>query len=556
MSSSIAKLLFVLAVLTPLLPAQTTPSNYVVSRGVFNAASLAPPGTPNGALARGGVFTIFGTGIGPTTPATVNAFPLTPSFNGVTVSVTIASISVAAIPIFVSANQINAILPSNTPTGSAVLRVAYNGLNTGFVAVEVADSAPGIFAISSGGFGPGVIQNFVSEANQPVNSLDAPAKPGDVITIWATGLGPVPFPDNVAPTAQDLTVPISVTVGEREAIRLYAGRSPCCAGVDQIVIRVPEDAPQGCWVPVRVRAGNGVSNTVTMAIAATNNQSCSDVASPYTSVLRGARRQGFILMDRSQHIIDTHATTTEQVTNDSVRAYFWNRENSPFLFDPTFSYPPLNTCLLQQTSGNVFNGASWRGLPASSAAIDMGPTLRLSTTFNGNADVAKVTAPQTGYSDVVGSSRLSDGVGPLKLDNSNAFSITFGNTTVRPNGTNLFAWAARSTLDRIRRDVNLRIDFTPNDFNAPTEVSIVSYAAIPNASTSINCLVPAGVSAFVIPRDLLSHLSPSYARPDGSMTVIGLGVTPLPRAVPFTAPNIDAGLLLFSQWLTKTVYVQ
>ena len=69
----------------------------------------------------------------------------------------------------------------------------------------------------------------------------------------------------------------SVFVGGVSATISYHGRSPCCAGLDQVVFTVPANAPTGCYVPVVVRmSGTVVSNAVTMAIAsATGASSCS-----------------------------------------------------------------------------------------------------------------------------------------------------------------------------------------------------------------------------------------------------------------------------------------
>jgi uncharacterized protein (TIGR03437 family) len=530
----------------------------ITYRGVFNAGSLAPSGLPHSGIPRGGVFTIFGSNLGPTTPATVSAFPLTPSFEGVTISVTQGGVSASAIPIFVSANQINAIMPSSAPSGIVSIRVGFGNRISPPITVEVVDNAPGLFAISSGGFGPGVIQNFVSEANQPVNSLDTPATRGQAVTIWATGLGRVPFPDNIAPTVQNLDIPISVTIGEREAPRLYAGRSGCCAGVDQIVVRVPEDAPLGCYVPVRVRAANGVSNTVTMAIAANANTPCADSFNPFTNLLR-SRRQGMMFLDRTLHLVDSYITTAEQNTTESARAYFTNREPSPFTFDPQVSYPPPGSCLVQQASGNVLRGAPLRGTPPPSAALDAGNTLRLVTT-TGPVDIPRTTSPQVGYSATLGSLRPADGVGILKLDFTNAAAINIsgplGTASIQPNSTSLFAWAGRPALDRIRRDVPLRLPFTPNDFNATSELSIVAYSAVHNATTAVTCLAAPGVDTFQVPTDVLALLPPSTSRPDGSLAMLGIGIVPLTRAVPFNLLGIESGLLLFTQWQTRSVYVQ
>ncbi len=532
---------------------------FIAYRGVLNAASLAPPGLPNAGLARGGVFTIFGSNLGPTTPATVSEFPLRPNFEGVTVSATQGGVTVSAIPIFVSANQLNVILTSNTPLGSNLIRVGYNGRLSNTIAVEVVENAPGIFAISSGGFGPGVVQNFVSEANQPVNSLDNAAARGQVITIWATGLGRVSFPDNVAPTPVNVEFPVTVSIGEREAPPLYAGRSPCCAGVDQIVVRVPDDAPLGCHVPLRLRSGTGVSNTVTLAIGA--GPRCEDTFNRFSGLMRTARRQGLIQVTRTNSLIDSYNAATEANTTDAVRAVFLDRPASPFLFDPQYSYPPPGSCLLQQTSGNVFRGAPLRGTPAAASALDAGTSIRLATTSNGSAALPKVSLPQAGYAEVAGSLRGSDGVGPLKVEFFNTTRVegtggTVGAFTANINATNLFTWTERPTLDRIRRTNPLRVSFLPNDPTAPTELALVAYSAAVNASVALTCLIPPQVQSFAVPVDLLSQFPPSGNRLDGSFAMIGLGVVPLERAVPFTAPGLDGGLAVFSQWFTRSTYIQ
>jgi len=532
----------------------------ITYRGVVNAASLAPPGLPNAGIARGSVFTIFGSNIGPTTPATVSEFPLTPGFNGVNLTMTQGGISVSAIPIFVSSSQINAILPSNTPLGTSSLRVSFAGRTSAPSPVEVVENSPGISAISSRGFGPAVVQNFNAQTDQPINSLDTSAARGQVITIWATGLGRVPFADNIAPVAQNLEVPVTVTIGEADAVRIYAGRSPCCAGVDQIVVRVPEDAPLGCYVPLRIKSGSVVSNTVTMAIASRAGEKCSDTFNPFSSLIRNSRRQGMILLDRTLHQVDTHVATIEQNTTESVKAYFWNREPSAFAFDPIFSYPPPGTCMVQQASGNLFRGTPLRGALPASSSLDAGSSLKLVTPFSGTADIPRISLPQAGYSAVVGSLRASDGVGLLKLGFPNAVTVTFngavGEASIQPNNTNLFAWGGRPALERIRRDVNTRITFTPNEFNSSSELSLVAYSAVHDASTAITCLVAPGTTLFQLPPDLLANLPVSYGRPDGSLAMLGIGIVPLSRAVPFSGAGLDAGLLLFTQWQTKSVYIQ
>lgn len=216
--------------------------------------------------------------------------------------------------------------------------------------------------------------------------------------------------------------------------------------------------------------------------------------------------------------------------------------------------------MVQQASGNVFRGAPLRGSLPVSSSLDAGSSLKLVTPFSGTAEIARASLPAAGYSAVVGSLRASDGVGLLKLGFPNAITVSFngtvGEASIQPNSTNLFAWSGRSALERIRRDVNTRIPFTPNEFNATSELSLVAYSAVHDASTAITCLVAPGTTLFQLPPDLLSNLPLSYGRPDGSLAMLGIGIVPLSRAVPFSGAGLDGGLLLFTQWQTKSVYIQ
>ncbi len=102
----------------------------------------------------------------------------------------------------------------------------------------------------------------------------------------------------------------------------------------------------------------------------------------------------------------------------------------------------------------------------------------------------------------------------------------------------------------------MRIPFTPNDFNATSELSLVAYSAVHNATTAITCLAAPGVNEFLLTPDLMANLPLSQGKVDGSLAMLGIGIVPLTRAVPFSASGLDGGLLLFTQWQTKSVYIQ
>ena len=98
-------------------PGQLHAEPLIFFRAILNAASFMPPDGPGGSIARGSIFTIFGRDIGPATRATVSAFPLETTFQNVSVEIIQGSATASAIPIFVSAGQVNAIMPSRAPLG-------------------------------------------------------------------------------------------------------------------------------------------------------------------------------------------------------------------------------------------------------------------------------------------------------------------------------------------------------------------------------------------------------------------------------------------------------
>src|SRR5580698_6832343 len=82
----------------------------VYNRGTVNAASLAPPGLPNGPIALGSVFSVFGENLGPAQSPALS-FPLSPTLGGVSLSITQSGATTQAYPLYVSPGQINAVMP-------------------------------------------------------------------------------------------------------------------------------------------------------------------------------------------------------------------------------------------------------------------------------------------------------------------------------------------------------------------------------------------------------------------------------------------------------------
>jgi uncharacterized protein (TIGR03437 family) len=216
---------------------------------------------------------------------------------GVSVQIVAGSTTVNAIPIFVSASQINAILPDDTATGAAALTVTYGGQTSNTVSFQVAAHSFGIFTVSSTPNGAGIITG----ASYQQYSVTAPARPGDAATIWGTGIGASPGDNGTAPPPQ-VDMPdlgLSVYVGGQLASVTYRGRSGF-PGEDQINFAVP-DGVTGCYIPVAVLIGNVVSNFATLAIAPAG-ESCPDPAPPQPSLPTGN-----VTLLRSEKIVGNSA---------------------------------------------------------------------------------------------------------------------------------------------------------------------------------------------------------------------------------------------------------
>jgi uncharacterized protein (TIGR03437 family) len=159
----------------------------IASSGVYNSASYTPSDFPNSGIAQGSIFVVFGSGLGPTSIVYNTSLPYQAALAGTSVNVTVSGTSVACLMFYTSATQIAAILPSTTPVGKGTITVTYNGLISPAGQITVVKNALGLFTRNQQGTGPGVIQ----DANNNYNSYLNAFQPGQTVTFWGTGLGPI-----------------------------------------------------------------------------------------------------------------------------------------------------------------------------------------------------------------------------------------------------------------------------------------------------------------------------------------------------------------------------
>lgn len=462
--------------------------------GVVNAAGYLPSSTPGGAIAEGSVFSIFGAGLGPPAPGVqVTRFPLGTTLGGVTIRLTHQSGTVLdALPLFVSDSQINAILPSSAPVGAVLVTVQYNGRATGPERIKVVRSSFGIFTRESSGSGPAIAQNFVSATELPLNSPARPARPGQTVVLWGTGLGPIAGADSVSPTPGNLNEPFELTLGGRLVSIDYHGRSGCCAGVDQINFRVPADAPTGCAVPLSVKLQNGVfGNLATIAISPDGGP-CQDALNPPGA----ARRWAEISLARSM-LRDPLA--------DLFSAIF--REG-----DPRAPFPVPGLCTSRQPV-----------IPAP-VALNAGPQLTL-------------TGPQ-------GSIRIGrDGAGLYQLTSPpNSFFLGPGSYALSgPGGSDVGSFEVSLisaptltwTTSTGSRTTGLTVAWTGGD--PQRDFALIS-------SETFVCTASVQPASFTVPPPVLANL-PSQA-------LIQVGSV---LKAAFTASGLDAGIVTYAQTTARTI---
>jgi len=133
-----------------------------------NAAAYTVPATP------GEIVSLFGTGIGP--EAGVTAQPdASGRFPTLLAGVQVQFNGVAAPLLYVQAGQVNAVVPNqNLPGFLYTVEVSYQGQSAPVLDVGGEIANPGVFAV----------------ANQDgtLNSLANPAKPGSIVSVYATGM--------------------------------------------------------------------------------------------------------------------------------------------------------------------------------------------------------------------------------------------------------------------------------------------------------------------------------------------------------------------------------
>jgi uncharacterized protein (TIGR03437 family) len=534
--------------------------------GVFNAASFADPAMPNGAIARGSLFTVFDT-TRADYPEQAYQYPLPTTLGEeqYSMQVSVASITANAIMLYAGYSraahlQINAVLPSSIPTGDGVLRIFGSGRLLSTHSIRVVDRSLGVFTRDQNGVGIGVLQNEGSDKRLSNNSLLNTARSGQVAVLWGTGLGPVTGNEAAGPLPGNLlSSDVHVWVGGKDAPLLYGGRSGCCAGLDQINFIVPSGV-EGCYVPVAVQTGTIVSNYVTMSITSSGG-TCSlpwgittaeiesarakgsirlgNIFLSYGAVADGIRNAGFYDVDLwgagsalfSNYPVDDYGTPDSFTVSDQPEA--------------SYTLPPLHGINGTMSPGTCVVGSLRLPEVAPVPPLNAGNNITLTsgseeglTGFPGryynhslNSFPYSVVPPSSPYVGSGPPSRVTNGPGAASGNGVGAFDIT-------PRIAAGLVWTNIDAITVVNRAEGVRVTWVGGDSDGFVYINGLAGTA------SFSCLERANVGSFTVPPSVTLALPPEgeFPLPYSGFNML-LYLVNMAKPVRFNAAGLDAGFL-------------
>ncbi len=523
---------------------------------IQNAASNISAG-PNAQIAQGSIFVIKGTGLGPATLAIAPDPFQTTTLSGTSITLTIGSATLDAPLYYTSDTQVAALLPSNTPTGQVAFTVTYNGQASPLVNHSVIASNPAIFTIDSTGEGPGIVTypDYSLVSAIPGDHCGGPntacgaANPGDTLTLWATGLGPVSGSDaagdGLGQVMPDL--PLTLWIGGVQAPVVYQGRSGCCIGEDQIVFTVPGNVPTGCAVPlliqIGVQIGLEVSNTTSIPIAR-QGRTCT----PNSPLLTGIDPGDFTGQPLAVGELDL-----ERAPNNPspITSGFGFKDKATFQFFRVAFTPGSSPFVISYNDE----------LPVGACAVSNGH-------FNGDYGLAGFTPIDAGPGFTVagpeGTVTVPAG-GTFTLSPDGAFLESGAYTLKGTGGADVGPFTARTTIPIlptitspnpanvgalvVTRADGLTVTWKGGGGWGTFTLVLESYLDLAETiGARARCNVPAGAGAFTIPPYILLSL------PAGLNTVFQLKSGA--NSVPFTALGLDAARVRVNDVFTRMISFQ
>jgi uncharacterized protein (TIGR03437 family) len=229
------------------------PANSITDGAGFTVNDLAP----------GSIVSIFGTGL-------AGALLQAPAASALPTRLFDAEVmfnNISAPLYYVSPTQIDAQVPLELSPGQVTVQVIRNLAASASQVLNLRAAAPAILSVNEQGTGSGLVFHA---ADFSLVTTASPAKAGETIVIYCTGLGALNSPlksGQLAPTPPPSTTNTpKVTLGGATAAVTQSSAAPGYVGVYQVGVQVPAGSQKGNSVTMTLAVGSATSNAVTIAI--------------------------------------------------------------------------------------------------------------------------------------------------------------------------------------------------------------------------------------------------------------------------------------------------
>jgi uncharacterized protein (TIGR03437 family) len=165
---------------------------------------------------------------------------------------------------YVSPNQVNVLIPSLLIPGPVTIQLQNRGVYGPPVQINLTPAAPALFQLDASNV-------IATHGNGPLVTPASPAQPGEVVVLYATGLGatspaidPGELPAAAWPLANlsSFQVQLNGIAVDSKSIQ-YAGDAPGFAGLFQINLQLPADCPSN----PEIRIGFGPSSNSSSSLS-------------------------------------------------------------------------------------------------------------------------------------------------------------------------------------------------------------------------------------------------------------------------------------------------
>ncbi len=412
------------------------------------------------------------------------------------------------------------------------------------------------------------IQNYISGTQVDINRFTtgtangytiSPAKAGQTLIAWATGLGPITAADNSQPPLLNFLpgLNVQVIVGGVSITPTFAGRSGF-PGEDQINFTLPSNVPTGCTVSFQISVNGILSNPTFLSIASSQSASVCTAPGLTTAQLQSLDQGGTLTygaFDLTQYSISATVPGVGAITEKSDSAGGSFTQFTGFQLASAVSLTtPSGACQILPASTTSQSALSFTG----GTNLDAGAiTLSGPTVSNlSNQALTESSDPNSNdlYSLAIGIETTGITLPPgVTLPGVTNATIIPGTYTLKgAGGKDVGAFTASINLGSpltvtgglptsVTRSSGLTLNWTGG--NSSDFVYVIGSAGSTGGTTTFFCTTTAGAGSITVPASILSQL------PSVSATAIS-GGTGTGSLEILSGPSPTSGNGLFTASLT------